>query len=119
MTETITSFVAALTLIGLAEIGDKSQIVCMALASRYSHWPVLLGAAAAPTPLIRVEGQVNGAGQTLARPGLGARQLAQLEGLGGLAVAHDLPALHAFLLPGSRRWPRPPVRGPGRIPEVR
>ena len=38
---------ASFALIGLAEIGDKSQIVCMALASRHRHWPVLLGAAAA------------------------------------------------------------------------
>jgi putative Ca2+/H+ antiporter (TMEM165/GDT1 family) len=32
------------TLIALAEIGDKSQLVCMALAARHRHWPVLLGA---------------------------------------------------------------------------
>lgn len=32
------------TLISLAEIGDKSQLVCMALAARHRHWPVLLGA---------------------------------------------------------------------------
>lgn len=31
----------------LAEMGDKSQIVCMTLASRHRHWPVLAGAAAA------------------------------------------------------------------------
>lgn len=37
----------AFTLIGLAEIGDKSQLVCMTLAARHRHWPVLLGAAAA------------------------------------------------------------------------
>ena len=39
----LTSF----TLIGLAEIGDKSQLVCMALAARHRHWPVPMGAAAA------------------------------------------------------------------------
>ena len=33
--------------IGLAEIGDKSQLVCMALAVRYRAGPVLLGAIAA------------------------------------------------------------------------
>jgi len=38
---------ASFTLIGLAEIGDKSQLVCMALAARHRHWPVLMGAAAA------------------------------------------------------------------------
>lgn len=45
--EAITVSLASFTLIGLAEIGDKSQIVCMALASRHRHWPVLLGAGAA------------------------------------------------------------------------
>ena len=39
----LTSF----TLIALAEMGDKSQLVCMTLASRHRHWPVLLGAAVA------------------------------------------------------------------------
>jgi len=34
-------------LIALAEIGDKSQLVCMTLASRHRHWPVLLGATTA------------------------------------------------------------------------
>jgi putative Ca2+/H+ antiporter (TMEM165/GDT1 family) len=45
--ETISVFLASFTLVGLAEIGDKSQIVCMVLASRHRHWPVLLGASAA------------------------------------------------------------------------
>lgn len=48
MLDTLTSFPVALassfSLIGLAEIGDKSQLVCMALAIRYRAWPVLLGA---------------------------------------------------------------------------
>jgi putative Ca2+/H+ antiporter (TMEM165/GDT1 family) len=35
------------TLIALAEVGDKSQLVCMTLAARHHHWPVLLGAATA------------------------------------------------------------------------
>ena len=34
-------------LIGLAEMGDKSQLVCMTLAARHRHWPVLAGASAA------------------------------------------------------------------------
>jgi len=38
-----TSFV----LIGAAEIGDKSQIVCMTLAARYRGLPIFLGAASA------------------------------------------------------------------------
>ena len=45
--ETISVFLASFTLVGLAEIGDKSQIVCMVLASRHRHWPVLSGAAVA------------------------------------------------------------------------
>jgi putative Ca2+/H+ antiporter (TMEM165/GDT1 family) len=32
------------TVIALAEIGDKSQLVCMTLATRHRHWPVILGA---------------------------------------------------------------------------
>jgi putative Ca2+/H+ antiporter (TMEM165/GDT1 family) len=38
---------AAMTGFGLvaaAEFGDKSQLVCMALAARHRHWPVLWGA---------------------------------------------------------------------------
>ena len=31
-------------LVAVAEFGDKSQWVCMALAARHRHWPVLLGA---------------------------------------------------------------------------
>lgn len=34
-------------LISAAEIGDKSQLVCMTLAARYRAWPVLLGAVVA------------------------------------------------------------------------
>jgi putative Ca2+/H+ antiporter (TMEM165/GDT1 family) len=53
----LTSF----TLIGLAELGDKSQLVCMTLASRHRHWPVLLGAAVAFT-ILNTLGVVFGAG---------------------------------------------------------
>ncbi len=38
---------SSFTLIALAEIGDKSQLVCMTLAARHRHWPVILGAAVA------------------------------------------------------------------------
>ena len=38
---------SAFTLIAFAEIGDKSQLVCMSLATRHRHWPVILGATAA------------------------------------------------------------------------
>ena len=47
LSDAISAYLASFTLIGLAEIGDKSQIVCIALASRNSHWPVLLGATVA------------------------------------------------------------------------
>jgi putative Ca2+/H+ antiporter (TMEM165/GDT1 family) len=45
--ESLSVSLTSFTLIGLAEIGDKSQLVCMALAARHRHWPVLLGAATA------------------------------------------------------------------------
>jgi len=31
----------------IPEIGDKSQLVCMTLAARHRHWPVILGATTA------------------------------------------------------------------------
>ncbi len=45
--ETLTAIVSTFGLIFLAEIGDKSQLVCMTLAARHRHLPVLLGAIAA------------------------------------------------------------------------
>ena len=45
--EALSVSLTSFTLIGLAEIGDKSQLVCMTLAARHRHWPVLLGAATA------------------------------------------------------------------------
>lgn len=45
--ESLSAAVSAFTLIALAEIGDKSQLVCMTLAARHRHWPVLLGAVVA------------------------------------------------------------------------
>lgn len=42
-----TTAATALTLVAVAEFGDKSQIVCMALAARHHHWPVLWGAVTA------------------------------------------------------------------------
>jgi putative Ca2+/H+ antiporter (TMEM165/GDT1 family) len=39
--------ISTFTLIALAEVGDKSQLVCMTLAVRHRHWPVILGAASA------------------------------------------------------------------------
>lgn len=45
--ESFSTALSSFTLISLAEIGDKSQLVCMTLAARHRHWPVLLGAATA------------------------------------------------------------------------
>jgi putative Ca2+/H+ antiporter (TMEM165/GDT1 family) len=45
--ETLSISLSTLTLIALAEIGDKSQLVCMTLAARHRHWPVILGATTA------------------------------------------------------------------------
>jgi len=42
--EFLSTVASTFTLIGLAEIGDKSQLVCVALAARHRHWPVLCGA---------------------------------------------------------------------------
>ena len=45
--ELLSFSLSTFTLIALAEIGDKSQVVCMTLAARHRHWPVLLGASLA------------------------------------------------------------------------
>ncbi|MDT8282998.1 MAG: TMEM165/GDT1 family protein [Gammaproteobacteria bacterium] len=45
--ETLPITISSFTLIALAEIGDKSQLVCMTLAARHRHWPVILGATVA------------------------------------------------------------------------
>ncbi len=38
------SLLSTFSIIGLAEMGDKSQLVCLTLAARYRSMPVLLGA---------------------------------------------------------------------------
>ena len=45
--DALSVFFSTFALIALAEIGDKSQLVCMTLAMRHRHWPVILGSAAA------------------------------------------------------------------------
>jgi len=45
--ESASIFLSSFVFIALAEIGDKSQLVCMTLAARHRHWPVILGATAA------------------------------------------------------------------------
>ena len=42
--ESISISLSTFTLIALAEVGDKSQLVCMTLAARHRHWPVIMGA---------------------------------------------------------------------------
>jgi len=44
LSEPISIFLSSFSLVALAEIGDKSQLVCMTLAARHRHWPVILGA---------------------------------------------------------------------------
>lgn len=41
------SLLSSFGLVAIAEIGDKSQLVCMALAARHPHWPVFWGASTA------------------------------------------------------------------------
>jgi len=45
--ESFSASLSTFTLIALAEVGDKSQLVCMTLAARHRHWPVILGATTA------------------------------------------------------------------------
>lgn len=59
--ETLSISVSTFALISLAEIGDKSQLVCITLASRHRHWPILLGAATAFS-LLNILAVVFGAG---------------------------------------------------------
>jgi Ca2+/H+ antiporter, TMEM165/GDT1 family len=47
LAENITAAATSFTLIAAAEMGDKSQLVCMTLASRHRATPILLGAIAA------------------------------------------------------------------------
>ena len=45
--ESLSISLSTFILISLAELGDKSQLVCMTLAARHRHWPVILGATTA------------------------------------------------------------------------
>ncbi len=45
--ELLSVSLSAYALIALAEIGDKSQLVCMTLAARHRAWPVIVGASVA------------------------------------------------------------------------
>ena len=59
--ESLSITLTAFTLISLAEIGDKSQLVCMTLAARHRHWPVIMGSATAFI-ILNAMGVVFGAG---------------------------------------------------------
>jgi putative Ca2+/H+ antiporter (TMEM165/GDT1 family) len=59
--ESLTAILTSFSLISLAEIGDKSQLVCMTLAARYRPLPVLFGASAA-FMLLNILAVVFGAG---------------------------------------------------------
>ena len=45
--DSLSASLSTFTVIALAELGDKSQLVCMTLAARHRHWPVILGATTA------------------------------------------------------------------------
>lgn len=45
--EAISISLSTFTLVAFAEFGDKSQLVCMTLAARHRHWPVITGVALA------------------------------------------------------------------------
>ncbi|MET0028215.1 MAG: TMEM165/GDT1 family protein [Candidatus Thiodiazotropha sp.] len=45
--ESLSVIASAFSLISLAEIGDKSQLVCVTLAARHRGWPVFWGASLA------------------------------------------------------------------------
>jgi putative Ca2+/H+ antiporter (TMEM165/GDT1 family) len=45
--ESLSISLSSFILIALAEVGDKSQLVCMTMAARHRHWPVILGATTA------------------------------------------------------------------------
>ena len=43
----LTALFSSFTLVSIAEIGDKSQLVCIALSARYKSLPVLAGVVSA------------------------------------------------------------------------
>ena len=91
MYDAIATFPVALfssfSLIALAEIGDKSQLVCMTLAARYRPWPVLLGAIVA-FALLNIIAVVFGAAA--------ARWLPESVVLAAVGILFILFGLHAL-----------------------
>mgnify|MGYP000474680493 CR=1 FL=1 len=56
----LTISLSTFAMISLAEIGDKSQLVCMMLASRHRALPVIIGSCAAFAVL-----NISGSGRAL------------------------------------------------------
>jgi hypothetical protein len=73
--ESLSISLSTFTLIALAEVGDKSQLVCMTLAARHRHWPVILGATTAFL-VLNTLAVLFGAGN-----GLGTRCLGRTHGV--------------------------------------
>lgn len=57
----MTDLLTAFGLIALAELGDKSQLLALAFASRHRWWQVLLGVAVAAAVLLGVSAALGGA----------------------------------------------------------
>jgi putative Ca2+/H+ antiporter (TMEM165/GDT1 family) len=98
-----TAFLSAFALIALAELGDKSQLVCMTLAARYRGWAVLLGASLA-FALLNVLAVLFGAAVSAWLPGRVTAGIA--------ALLFALFGLHALLMPAAEDEPatRPGAR---------
>ena len=86
------AFFSAFALIALAEIGDKSQLVCMTLAARHRAWPVLLGASLA-FALLNVLAVLFGAAVAAWLPGRVTAGVA--------ALLFGLFGVHALLHPAT------------------
>ncbi|NNK37031.1 MAG: TMEM165/GDT1 family protein [Xanthomonadales bacterium] len=87
-----TAFLPAFALIALAELGDKSQLVCMTLAARYRGWAVLLGASLA-FALLNVLAVLFGAAVSAWLPGQVTAGIA--------ALLFALFGFHALLAPAA------------------
>ena len=90
--ETFSISLSTFTLVALAELGDKSQLVCMTLAARHRHWPVILGATTAFL-VLNALAVLFGAGVAVWVP---ERATAGL-----VAVLFGVFGIHALLKPGD------------------
>jgi Ca2+/H+ antiporter, TMEM165/GDT1 family len=57
----VTDLLTAFGLIALAELGDKSQLLALSLATRYRWWQVLVGVAVAAATLLGLSAVLGGA----------------------------------------------------------